>query len=249
VNQDFSVPSTAGMARRIMKLSQIASLVVDESVSQLAETDIVTESEFESLPNFTPTEDDRKAIQTIMDYGFRAIIPTLSVKKVVPPILAAAVLAKIDNIFIITPEPVLWRKQINAFGLGDKVIFFPSKEESKSYFYDPDLFKDKRDGLLIMDDHRFVSGPEGRSHNPVLAMDFQKTIHISNKCSFIEMETSIDRMFPGAPTDLLTNTSPLFKKRLAEQGFKAFKPEEVMFMFNIVSTYITSPQHDLDIDL
>lgn len=215
----------AKMARRLVRLSRVMKINLDPEIVALAETDLLTDLDFKGT-GLTP--DERLAAQSLTDFEFRAIVPSQNGKSG-NIALAAAKIAKLSPIFVMTERArdKFWRDSLKMFGFEDFEIVRPSGK------IDPDLIRGRRHGLLIVDEAVAMT-----DQMSLLLQDFPKTVLLSNRRLITDVNDLIGHLFEGAPDEILTNVNPYFKKDLENRGFTTTRPEDLAFMFNVVTDMI-----------
>lgn len=222
MNRDFLISGNPSKARMVMRLARISNIHVDPAISEIAETGLISDSSFEGMA-LSPSE--RAAVQSVMDFEFRAIIPG---NRNVTVALVAAKIANISPIFIVGPKnrERYWSTMHEAFGL-EKFTFIQSSKVP-----DPDIIRNQRHGLLLVDDQAPFESDAVR----ILVKDFQKTIFLSNRKIISDLTESIILLSPHAPHEILTTVNAFFKQdNLIKKGFKTSRPEELAFMLNVIT--------------
>jgi hypothetical protein len=242
VNQDFLISGSPGMARRLVQLASVCTINLDPAVVALAGTGFLTDEDFAPYPKLSLTE--RSAVQRIIDFEFRCVFPAQgTVGGMV--LLAAAKLAKIEPIFVLTRRERYWQSFAEEMKIPPENLVMMTRIDRRKG-PDPDLIRDRRHGLLIVDE--MMDSLE----SSILAMDFQKTVILSNRRLITDLTQAITVLSPDSPTDLLTNINPYFKKDLAAAGFKTTRREDLAFMLGVVTdlmVFTSEPDpEDIEID-
>jgi hypothetical protein len=234
VNQDFLLPSKANVARRLVKLSKIMDINLDPEIIKFAETDLLSKDDY--TLDLNPSQHD--AVQSLLDYDLRAVFP--AGKEGVHPInqatitLVAALVAKVSPIFVLTIVPEHWTKLAAHMGL-ELIHLNEGSERGKAI--DPDLFRYRRDGLLIIEGLQYVDCG-------FLAMDFSKTIIMTSHRLLTDVSSEVASLFPNAPYDILTNNNPYFRKKIEQMGFKSTRLEDLAFLLNVVTDLLPDYNND-----
>jgi len=242
VNHDFMLPGNAAMARRLVRLSRVMSINLDPEIVALSETNLLTDLDFKGTGL---TGDERLAVQSLIDFGFRAVLPSQNGKsgKVA---LVAARLAKLSPIFVMADRSrdKFWRDSLKAYGFEDFEIIRSSGK------IDPDLIRGRRHGLLLVDN----DGSNMTDEMSLLLNDFPMSVILCNRRLVGDVNDLIGHLFEGAPDELLTTVNPYFRKDLERRGFTSTRPEDLAFLFNVVTDMIavtkeptTAPRVDPDV--
>ncbi len=244
MNHDFLMSGSAGAARSLVRLANISNINLDPAIRDLAQTDLLTDADFAKYPSFTQSE--RSAIQNIIDYDFRAVFPHQGRGSMIT--LLAARLANVSPIFVVTNKTKMWKDQAAMFGLKLDEDFFVMQPSPKRG-PDSDLIRHRRHGLLIVDDAR--TGAE----IGLMVMDFPKSVIMTDRRLVTDLTDYISILFPGSPSDILTNNNGFFKREIEVMGFKTTRPADLAFLMNVVTDLMlitqepeTDAQPPVDID-
>jgi len=224
MNQDFVLGNSSGIARRIVKLSTICEIVVDPSVIEKAELDLIDSSVKEQ---YNLNEIEINAAQSIIDFNFRCVVPGNNNDKVV---FAAILSSKIFPIIVYTNKQrkQYWFKFIKNYPeLKIDENFFIKTEIDENF-----ITEENRRGVIIIDTHSsYIISSESLS----FVMDFERTIIIcqNKKPYWIECAEII---FPNSIFDLIKGyVNPYHQKDLATMNFKSLNSNDYLFLFNIVT--------------
>lgn len=230
MNQDFLLKGGAGAARLLVKLSGFCKLNLDPAIIALANTGY---ADLEDLP---VSETDRAAIQNIIDYDFRCILPIQHDRA--PELLAQmAKLCGISPIFLISKTGGKdWTVPFAKAGFKFEEDFFVLRPDKlKKTGLENDFIRNRRGGLLIADNL-------SSSEVSYFAQDFPKTIVVTHRRLITDMGEYINLLFNGAPGDIMTRNA-LIKRRMETMGFNAqMPPLEFAFMFKIVTEYLSAAE-------
>jgi hypothetical protein len=223
VNQDFLISNTGGMARRLVRLASCLNVVLDPAIIARAETDLVDMTGFTGRMAMNPSE--CTAVQSILDYGLRCILPYQN-NRGQPLALIAAKIANIDTVVVLgsTGTKRHWHELANQYGVNE-FIFIQSNEE-----VDADAIRNHRHGLLIIDAGINLNGVDCS----LLPTDFEKTILLSTRRIISDFGEVVSVLFPGAPIDILASNI-LFRQKMMKRGWKTDRPEDLAFLLNIVT--------------
>jgi hypothetical protein len=236
VNQDFIMQGSPGMARNIVKLAKFCKINLDPAIIEMANTGYV------DLEDTSFSETDRAVIQNIIDYDFRCIFPTLP--DAAPKLVAyAAKICGISPILILSRGlDKAWTSAFAAEGYKfEEDLFVINPVKIKKTGLENDFLRDKRQGLLIVDD---LAPGDIRTH----AQDFPKTIIVTHRRLVTDMGDYVNVLFEKAPGQILTRNA-LMKRRMATMGFdEQAKPMEFAFMFKILTEHLVELEQDSAVD-
>ena len=226
------------MARRLVQLASVCTINVDPAIFALAETGLLTDADFKPFPKLQTSE--RAAVQKLIDYDFRAVFPAQGMTGGMVT-LAAAKIANIEPIFVHTKRGKFWQNFAEEMKVSLEII-----QLERRRFPDADQIRDKRHGLLIVDE--MMNSVEAQ----VLAMDFQKTVVLTNRRIITDLTDVIQTISPNAPTEILTNINAYFRRDLEIAGFKTTRAEDLAFLCGVVTDLMAitnEPQPEsVDID-
>jgi hypothetical protein len=228
----------AAMARRLVRLSGIIDINLDPEIISLAKTNLLTDADFSAI---SLTQYERQAIQSLIDFGFRAILPSSNGKSA-KVALAAAKIANVSPIFVMAHQSKkLWKSSLEEYEFTDYEIIEPSGK------IDADLIRDRRHGLLIIEEGDILVTDE----MSLLLKDFYKTVILSKRRLVSDLLSLVEHLFEGVPHEIISNVNPYFKKDLERKGFTTTRVEDMAFLFNIVTDMIAitkdeTPNIDID---
>ena len=231
MNQDFFIDASTGMARRLVNLSRILPIDLDPILKEQANDELLTEADFAGLPEFEPSE--REAIQTLLDFDLRAVLPG-PINRLPLVVLAAARLRNIKPIVVLTVGfGQSWRDAAEQFNLVEDEDIFVQQRTSSTLSCDPDFLRDKRQGLLLIDE-RVIDFDIASLYS----RDFPHTVVLTNNRSLRALQRHIQLISPKAPYDIVTNHNPYFRRMIERLGFTTTRAEELCFLVNVVPSLL-----------
>jgi len=227
-----------GSARALVRLASISNTIIDPTIKELALTEVLTEEDFAS---YAMSEKERSAVQNIIDFNFRCVLPIQS-EDGMRAVLTAAKMKNISPVFVLTKAGRNWSRAL-SYGYTNKETLFIIHPNDMKRGPDSDLIKDRRHGILIVDE---MIGSEEYS---VLAMDFEKTVILTNRCLISDLGVLVSILSPGSPTDLLTNNNAIFKREVEVMGFRTTRPSDLAFLLNVVTDFLPAEPEPFNMKL
>jgi hypothetical protein len=199
MNRQFSFEATSAVARQLIYVSKTFGIVLDDNTFELAQRDTVVVKAEDLKPY-------QSHIQQLVDYLFRCIVHESSFYKGREVILAAAQIAGIKQITIVTPKSrPIWEPLIDAMGLSHgrdvnsdpDVLFVKPK-----HLNDRDLINARRTGLLIWETPSNILDMFSTIYMRGAYLEFHKTVFLlegSKKEDYALLHEVRRVMFPGFP--------------------------------------------------
>lgn len=234
MNRDFVIPSTPGNARTLVKMSRVTKLNLDPAVAELAATDLVRAA------GFTPPE--QNAIQSLLDFDFRAILPG-PMLKTAEMVFWSAKHAGIETI-VVMGNHHFWQTTANLlaskFGyvMGQNYHVLARNRTG----LDSDFIRENRHGLFL-----YEADLDWAEHI-LLTHSFPKSVGLTNTSGVAGLAPLARTLFPESPTALLENNFFL-RSELAAKGFSTTKPEDLAFLLNVVFDHFQKePEPVVEVD-
>lgn len=231
MNNDFILGNSSGIARQIVRLSEICDINVDPSIIEKSKQDLTPSSVRETY-NLNNKEVD--AIQSIIDFNFRCVVPGNDNEKAVFVALLSS------NIF---PIIVFTNRQRKSYW-SSFIKNYPDLKMNENFFVVTNIDEDfiteeNRAGSVIIDTHSsYIISTE----NLPFIMDFEKIIIICQNKKTYWIECA-EILFPNSNSDLIKGyVSPFRQKELAGMFFHSQKSNEYLFLFNIVTDLVDLTQ-------
>lgn len=240
MNQDFSLPATPGLARKLMKLAEFCRIELDPSIEEMAQRDLLPEEAFDGY-GLSPEE--KLAIQSIFDFGFRCVVPSPQSRSNMIA-LTATQIAGIEPVVVYTRQAMQWNAFAKRKGYVPGQNFHAFMTGSRDVL-DADFIKANRHGVLLIDEPGI--GMKG-TFTEILAMDFARTLVLCSRRNVADMMTATMQIAPNGPIDVINNQN-YFARRDAEQsGFRSQKPEDLAVLLNIVTDALPPNEADPDFE-
>jgi hypothetical protein len=269
LNQEYVLPSSPGIARRIVRLAAISNTEVAPAIRSLAETGLLQEEDFARL-GFNPTKEEKQAIQQLLDCKHRAVLVSEQAVLARRAILGSAVLDTAFPIVVATWQVGEWALLARRFSLT--VTEKAADDTAHMLILSPtdlinhEVINRRRHGLLIMDTHsegdRFEAQSNGPKHNGP-AREFPRTVVICpvgrqllpqigwGSRAEQQVAGAVATIFPTAPLNCI-NPPEVERGRvgifesLQERGFVRYRPVDIYFMFNVITDLLKfkMPEHD-----
>lgn len=233
MDNDFLIDATPAVARKLVKLSNIMDINLDDEIRKLATENLIDNFTFEKF-QIEPSE--RQIAQELIDNNFRSIFVHSDKKylSIIPKV------AKMMDIFPITfqvAETVyFWKKYYES--MGENISFEPSNKDDDSILFLPiptggknlDLSSKRRSGLFISDQ---CDSPNMENY----AVEFPKSIILLNNKKWYYTSNPVvaaNIMFRNTPSKPLQNSTYHRKRVLEERGFKKNHPTDLAFLYNLI---------------
>lgn len=261
MNQDFLIPSTPAIARKLTELACIAPANLDQSIRDLAKTGLISDEQFDALP-IKIDDKMKKVIQQLVDENFRSMlaISKLNEEDALNAILCAAHIANIKPITFVfyKNKSILYRNAFKAF----KLTFGADANTNPDVLllsYDKNLNTDcmfsseRRGGLLLA-----FMVPHSTQLLNFLSVEFEKMVFVYATDTrnpkeewyvSVEFEPLMMLLFPHSTFTPIRNNPHYRKTYLMQRGFHKTHPREMRFMFNINDDYDIRKVEDTNNDI
>lgn len=200
-------------------------MFLDPKLAELAATELA-----EISPKFSDVE--AAAIQTMMDFNMRCILPGPMVRSF-DMIVEAAVITGVETMVIVSQNKNWWESRKLASSIPMII-----KQVNKPEIFDSDFIRENRHHLLIFDPNAFNQAAQG-----LFAHSFPKAIGITNDVAFGKLKPMVDLLFPKAPTELL-ELNGIQRREMEVKGIRESQPADLAFLLNIVTDHLPRNGHE-----
>jgi len=177
MNQDFLLPATPAVARKLVRFADLTSLDLDPRIRSLAERDRVTADAFD--PFLCPATPERIVLtQFLLDAGLRAGVvapggPTQTT------ILNAARLMGVEKVIIASRDPKRWKEAVAGSGLPKTAFVMLSHRAA----FREEEQEGRRDGLMVLDWHDTTITFETTELFTAIAREFPRTVILADEAA------------------------------------------------------------------
>jgi hypothetical protein len=225
VNQDFTLPASGSLARKIVKLSKINDIFVDPDIIEMSNKDLITDFPADL------TADEKRMVQELVDYKLRAVTAE-QFPRAFYLIMIAAKIVGVPSITVMGSQNANVAISNTNFKLvREHGVKFVSKDDMT-----PEFIEQTRAGLLIMDyaareqwtANRYAEDDQFHSHLAGHSKDYPMTVLMSGN------KSAVSELFPNG-TGTILSRSYTHRRGLETRGFKSSKSEDLMFLCNMVA--------------
>lgn len=181
MNQEFVLPATPGLARRLVQLAAISDTQIDAAIRALAGEALVTAEALRALPLKIVSPYVPSAVQKLIDAEFRALLCSAQSDDARQAVMAACALAGERPLVIASDAPERWRALADA--LGQSVGADPRHDVDmllipRSRLIEREVIERRRDGVLILESSNdaLTHHCEIVSAGQNIVNEFQKTV-------------------------------------------------------------------------
>lgn len=250
MNYDYLIDAKPSIARKLVQLSKIANIDLDEEIKRIAESGLVSDELWSQLPVPLSSE-QKRSVQDLLDHELRAVLLGNNRSIVRSTILSAFRLSNAKQIVLISEDGMEWAIAARLFGL--RVGTSPSETcdvlvlKASDQIVTPEVASEDRraNALLVMETRSIFQAPGRLSPIHMAVRDFPKSVLVVEPKTdsdggswFNQPDTSnaADILHSGTMVnDLLVNNPVRRRAALAPRGFVNNHPRDLSFLYNVIT--------------